>query len=198
MVDNITSDIKEIKAYALENNVPIMLDESMDFLTNFIARNNIEKVLELGTGIGYSAIMMALANPNLKIVTIEKDEARYLEAIKNVKKFNLENRLTLVFKDALEMKTDEKFDLIFIDAAKSKNKEIFNRYEKNLNEGGYIVTDNISFHGYTDKNEAEIESKDLRNLVIKIKDYITFLEANDQFITRFYKIGDGLSISQKK
>ncbi len=198
MVDNITNEISELKTFALENNVPIMLDEGMDFLTNFIVRNNIEKVLELGTGIGYSAIMMALASPNLKIVTIEKDEARYLEAIKSLKKFNLENRITLIFKDALEAKFDEKFDLIFIDAAKSKNKEFFNHFEKNLNEGGYIVTDNISFHGYVDKDIEEIESKDLRNLVGKIKDYLAFLEENDQYTTRFYKVGDGLSISQKK
>lgn len=198
MVDNITNEISDLKTFALENNVPIMLDEGMDFLTNFIVRNNIDKVLELGTGIGYSAIMMALANPNLKIVTMEKDEARYLEAIKSIKKFNLENRITLVFKDALEAKIDDKFDLIFIDAAKSKNKEFFNHFEKNLNEGGYIVTDNISFHGYVDKDLEAIESKDLRNLVGKIKDYIAFLEANDQYTTRFYKVGDGLSISQKK
>ncbi|NLA33446.1 MAG: O-methyltransferase [Tenericutes bacterium] len=198
MVESITKDIRELKKYALDNKVPIMLDESMDFMIDFITRNNLNKVLEIGSGIGYSSIMMALANPNLKIVTIEKDEARYLEAIKNIKKFDLENRITLIYKDALETKIEDKFDLLFIDAAKAKNKDFFNRFEKNITEGKYIITDNISFHGYVDKDDNEIESKDLRNLVIKIKDYINFLEEHDQYTTRFYKIGDGLSISQKK
>ena len=78
--------VKEIRTYAKENNVPIMLDDGIEFLTKYIVENKINTVLEIGTAIGYSAIMMALANHNLTVTTIERDEKRYLEALKNIKK----------------------------------------------------------------------------------------------------------------
>ena len=82
MVDETYQIIKEIKDYAKENKVPIMEDAGIDFLTNFIIKNQRVKVLEVGTAIGYSAIKMALVDPNVKITTIERDEARYMEALK--------------------------------------------------------------------------------------------------------------------
>jgi len=93
--------IKELKEYAYENNIPIMQDEGIKYLTNYIKQNNIKKVLEIGTAIGYSAIMMCLANKETSVVSIERDEKRYLEAIKNIKKFKLEDRIHLIFNDAL-------------------------------------------------------------------------------------------------
>ena len=89
-------DIKELKEYAKGNNVPIMMDDGINFLTTFVIKHQIKNVLEVGTAIGYSAIMMALANPTLKVTSIERDEERYLEALKNIKKFKLEDRITLI------------------------------------------------------------------------------------------------------
>lgn len=198
MVDDIYTNIKNLKIYATNNNVPIMLDDGIDFLTSLILKRNVKTVLEIGTAIGYSAIMMALSNPNLKIVTIEKDKDRYLEAIKNVKKFNLEDRITLIYNDALEVRIKDKFDLIFIDAAKSKNLDIFNHFENNLSENGVVVTDNLSFHGYVSKNPSEIESRNIRQLVRKIKNYIMFLQDNIKYKTSFYDIGDGISVTEKR
>ena len=197
MVD-VYKDIREIKAYALENNVPIMLDDGIDFLINYIVKNNKKNILEVGTAIGYSAIMMALSSPDIKITTIERDKERYLEAIKNVKKFNLEDRITLIFNDALDVKLKEKFDLIFIDAAKSKNEEIFKHFEPNLDTNGVVVTDNINFHGYVKQELSEIKSRNIRGLVRKIKNYINFLENNVKYKTTFYELGDGIAITEKR
>ena len=190
--------IKKIKEYAKENNVPIMLDEGIDFLTTFIIKHQISSVLEIGTAIGYSAIMMALANPKLKVVTIERDEERYLEALKNVKDFELEDRITLLFNDALEVNLKDKFDLIFLDGAKGQNINFFEHFERNLDEDGFVVTDNISFHGYVEKEEDEIKSRNLRGLVRKIKAYIEYLKENPNYITTFYEKGDGIAVTQKK
>lgn len=197
MVD-VYKDIREIKTYALENNVPIMLDDGIDFLINYIVKNDKKNILEVGTAIGYSAIMMALSSPDIKITTIERDKERYLEAIKNVKKFNLEDRITLIFNDALDVKLKEKFDLIFIDAAKSKNEEIFKHFEPNLDKNGVVVTDNINFHGYVKQELSEIESRNIRGLVRKIKNYINFLENNVKYKTTFYELGDGIAITEKR
>lgn len=198
MVENIHSDIKEIKEYAKDNNIPIMLDDGINFLTTFIIKHQITNVLEVGTAIGYSAIMMALASPNVKITSIERDRERYLEAVKNIKKFHLEDRITLIYNDATEVKSSDQFDLIFIDAAKGKNMAFFKKFSKNLTEDGFIVTDNIKFHGYVDKDEKEIKTRNLRGLVRKIKEYIGFLKDNNEYKTVFYDVGDGISVSQRK
>ncbi len=190
--------IREMKQYAEVNNVPIMMDEGIDFLTTFILKNHVKNVLEIGTAIGYSAIMMALVDPNLKITTIERDEIRYLEALKNVKAFGLENRITLIYNDAFNVKLDEKFDLIFIDAAKAQNIKFFEMFERNLEYRGVIITDNLKFHGLVDKKEEEIKSKNLRALVRKIKDYVDYLKANEKYNTEFFEVGDGISVSTRK
>lgn len=192
------NEIKEIKKYAIDNNVPIMIDDGIDYLTNFIVDNNINKVLEIGTAIGYSAIMMALSNPNLIITTIERDEDRYLEAVNNVKKFNLENRIKLIFNDALDVEiVDKDYDLIFIDAAKGQNIKFFEKFTNNLKIGGYVITDNIYFHGLVEHPE-KIESRNLRQLVRKINEYIDYLKNNKDYETEILRVGDGISISLKK
>lgn len=198
MNTTVYSDIREIKKYALDNRVPIMVDDGIDFITTFIIKHQINSVLEIGTAIGYSAIMMALANPNLKITTIERDKDRYLEAVKNVKKLDLEDRITLVFSDALETNIEGKFGLIFIDAAKGQNIRFFEKYEDNLEEHGFIITDNMNFHGLVDKVDAEIESRDLRSLVRKIRDYRTFLLNNSNYNVELLNIGDGIAVAEKK
>lgn len=190
--------IREMKQYAEVNNVPIMMDEGIDFLTTFILKNHVKNVLEIGTAIGYSAIMMALVDPNVKITTIERDEIRYLEALKNVKAFGLENRITLIYNDAFNVKLDEKFDLIFIDAAKAQNIKLFEMFERNLEYRGVIITDNLKFHGLVDKKEEEIKSKNLRALVRKIKDYVDYLKTNEKYNTEFFEVGDGISVSKRK
>ena len=197
MVGEALDNIKKIKEYAKLENVPIMQDDGIEFLTTFIIKNQVKTVLEIGTAIGYSAIKMALSSSNLKIVSIERDEKRYLEEVKNIKKMQLEDRITLIFKDALDVKLEDKFDLIFIDAAKSQSIHFFEQFERNLNDNGYIVTDNLNFHGYVFKKEEEIKSKNLRALVRKIKDYHKYLEENTKFKTEFYDIGDGISVSYR-
>ena len=198
MVEKTYNEIKTIKEYALVNKVPIMVDDSIDFIISKIHQKRVRKVLEIGTAIGYSAIMMALSSPNLTITSIEKDKERYLEAVKNIKKFNLEDRITLIYNDALEVSLKEKYDLILIDAAKSKNLDFFNKFEKNLEPNGTIITDNLSFHGYVEQEPSQIKNRNIRALVRKIRNYIDFLENNLKYKTTFYEIGDGLSVTEKR
>lgn len=192
------NEIKRMKEYAKENNVPIMQDEGISFLTTFIHKNKIKSILEIGTAIGYSAIIMALQDDNIKITSVERDEERYLEAVKNIKRFNLEDRITLIFKDALDLKINDSFDLVFLDAAKGQNINFFNNFSKNLNKNGYIITDNMLFHGYVNKKEEDIKNRNLRGLVRKIKKYHEFLKTNSNYDTEFYNIGDGIAVSKSK
>ncbi|HIT22596.1 MAG TPA: O-methyltransferase [Candidatus Scybalousia intestinigallinarum] len=195
---SIYAEIREIKKYALDHKVPIMVDEGIDFLTTFIIKNQTTNILEIGSAIGYSAIMMALANPNVKITTIERDHERYLEAVKNVKKLGLEDKITLIFNDALETTVEGKFDLIFIDAAKGQNIRFFEKFEPNLTDHGVIITDNIDFHGLVQKDVDSIQSRNLRGLIRKIREYIDYLKNNPKYEVEFLKIGDGIAVARRR
>ena len=140
---------------------------------------------------------MANVNNQINVTSIERDEERYIEALKNIKKAKLEKRINVIFSDALDINLNEKYDLIFIDAAKSQYIKFFNKYKENLNNNGIIVSDNLSFHGLVEQKER-IESRNLRQLVGKIRKYIDFLNENKEFKTKFYKVGDGIAISLKK
>ena len=197
-MDYSVNDINALKEYATINNIPIMQDEGIDFLTTFIMKKQIKNILEVGTAIGYSAIMMAKTSNDIHVTTIERDETRYMEALKNIKKFNLEDRITLIFNDALNVNLEEDFDLIFIDAAKGKNKDFFEHFGKNLAINGYIITDNMYFHGYVEMNEEEIPSKNIQGIVRKIKDYTYFLENHMLYKTTIYKVGDGVAVTERR
>ncbi|MGN1352623.1 MAG: O-methyltransferase [Bacilli bacterium] len=197
-MDYSVNDINALKEYATINNIPIMQEEGIDFLTTFIMKKQIKNILEVGTAIGYSAIMMAKTSNDIHVTTIERDETRYMEALKNIKKFNLEDRITLIFNDALNVNLEEDFDLIFIDAAKGKNKDFFEHFEKNLAINGYIITDNMYFHGYVEMNEEEIPSKNIQGIVRKIKDYTYFLENHMLYKTTIYKVGDGVAVTERR
>ena len=188
--------LKEIEDYAKKNDIPIMQKKGINFLCDYIKEHNVKTILEIGTAIGYSAIKMALVDDDIVITTIERDQERYLEAVKNIKKFNLEHRIGLVLGDALETNVRDKYDLIFIDAAKAQYIRFFNRYSLNLKDNGTIISDNMSFHGLTE-DISSIKNRNLRQLVTKIEKYKEFLKENEEFNTTFYKIGDGIAVSIK-
>lgn len=185
-----------LEEYAKKNKIPIMQKDGILFLQDYIRKNKVKHVLEIGSAIGYSSIQMALVDKNVKIITIERDESRYNEAIKNISEFGLKKQINVILGDALETKVDGKFDLIFIDAAKAQYIKFFEKYKVNLAINGAIISDNLSFHGLTEPNVV-IKSRNLRQLVRKIKSYKEFLENNKEFSTEFLDIGDGLAISKK-
>ncbi len=188
---------KDMEEYARKNNIPIMLSDGINYLCNYIKEHNLKNILEIGSAIGYSAIKMASVNDNITITTIEKDPDRYHEAVKNIHKYNLDNRINIILGDAKETNIDGEYDLIFIDASKGSNTYFFNKYSANLSKYGIIVTDNLFFHGLVNNPEL-IKTKNQRGIVNKIKAYIAFLDNNKDYVTEYISVGDGLSISRRK
>ncbi len=188
---------KEMEEYAKENRVPIMLPDGIDYLCNYIKENKIKNILEIGSAIGYSAIRMASVSNDIYVTTIEKDEVRYNEAVKNIHKFDLDKRINIILDDALNTKIDDKYDLIFIDASKGNNINFFKKYSNNLAKHGIIITDNLFFHGLVN-DESLIKTKNQRGIVRKIKEFIAFLDDNQEFVTEYISVGDGIAISRLK
>ena len=189
--------LEEIERYAKEERVPIMMKDGIEYLCNYIKENNIKRILEIGSAIGYSAIKMALVNDDIRITTIEKDVKRYNIALDNINKFNLNNKINIILGDALETEIDGMYDFIFIDASKGNNINFFNKYKKNLDGCGIIITDNLLFHGLV-RDESLVKTRNQRGIVRKIKQFVEFLDNNNEFETEYLDIGDGIAISRRK
>lgn len=188
--------ILDIKKYAKKNNVPIMQDEGIEFICDYIKENNVKSILEIGSAIGYSAIKFASLDSDIYVTTIERDKERYDMAVSNINGMNLSSRITIYNDDALNIEIKGKYDLIFIDAAKSQYIKFFEKYKENLNENGVIISDNLLFHGMVEHPEMT-HNRNTRQLVGKIKKYVDFLKNNAEFNTKFYELGDGVSVSKK-
>lgn len=190
--------IIEMEEYAKEHNVPIIEKDSIAFIMKFIKANDVKEILEIGSAIGYSAILMASVKDDIKVTTIERDETRYMECLKNVKKCDMQDKINVVYQDALEVNlSGVSYDLIFIDAAKGQYTKFFEKYKYFLKPSGVIISDNLKFHGHVG-NRNNIANRNLKQLVGKIENYIDFLKDNEEFETKFYDVGDGLSVSIRK
>ena len=140
---------------------------------------------------------MALVSNGIKVTTIERDKERYEIAVNNINKFNLQDKINIINEDALNIDISSKYDLIFIDAAKSQYIKFFEKFDKNLNTNGVIVSDNLSFHGLVE-DDSKTNNRNTKQLVRKIRKYIEYLKQNTNYKTTFYELGDGVAISIKK
>lgn len=191
--------IKAMKKYACDNKVPILSDSGLEFLLQLVRLCKVKKVLEIGTAIAYTSSVIALEDEEIVIDTIERNDQMYEEAMKNIEALKLNERIRIFHADALEIDDSllsSDYDLVFIDAAKAQYIKFFNKYSVLTKVGGIIVTDNLGFHGYVFQKER-IETKNLRNLTDKIKNYNDWLSKNKKYRTVFYPVGDGMAISER-
>lgn len=196
-VEQVEDKIKELEVSARSRGIPIMMSDGIDYLCDYINENNIKNILEIGSAIGYSAIRMALVDKDIKITTIERDNERYNEAVKNIDEFSLGEQIEIILGDAMDTEVNGLYDLIFIDASKGHNIDFFNKYKKNLREHGVIITDNLSFHGLVENEELAI-TRGQRGIVRKIKNFIEFLDKQEDFYTEYISLGDKIAVSKRK
>lgn len=185
--------MNKLKYLALSKHIPIISDEALALIKEIIIANKYQTLLELGTAIGYSSIMLSETVKYLE--TIERNEVYYQEALKQIELYHKEKIITARLGDALTITPyKEGYDVIFIDAAKAQYLNFFKRYQNYLNENGVIITDNLNFHDL----KLELVSKQTKKLIKKIATYRQFLINNEKFTTTFINKGDGLSISKRK
>ncbi|MDD4212744.1 MAG: O-methyltransferase [Bacilli bacterium] len=189
----------KMKQYAMIQKVPIMQDEGLLYLKQLIHFTEATRILEIGTAIGYSSIQIAEMDSSIHVDTIEREENIYHVALENVKQAKCESQIRIFVADALEIDLnllEKQYDLIFIDAAKAQYIKFFERFEGLLRPHGLIVSDNLLFHGLVTTTE-KIESRNLRALISKIKEYNEWLSKNKKYQTTFLSIGDGIAVSEK-
>lgn len=187
----------DLEQYAKEHQVPIMMDEGLDFLLKNIKENHCLSFLELGTAIARTSIEVAKLDPNMRVVTIERNPEMIEQAKKNILESGLSNQITLIEGDALEVEVDGMFDCIFIDAAKAQYQRFFEKYCTHLNENGIIISDNMNFHGLVEHPERT-HNRNTRQLVRKLHDYHEYLANRLDYETKFYDYGDGVACTRRK
>lgn len=191
--------MEELKEYAKKNLIPIVRDKTAEKLSNLVKQEKPKRILEIGTAIGFSAILL-LKSCDGNITTIEKNAERFNQAKKNIEKYNLSSRATLVLGDALESlkilaEKKERFDFIFLDGPKGQYINYYPYLKEMLSGGGILFTDNIDLLGLIDSPEKVCHKN--RAMVNHMKKYLETLENDKSFKTEFYHIDDGFSISKK-
>ena len=192
--------IQDIKNESLDENVPIITDEVLNYMI-FTARNiKARNILEIGTATGYSGLFLAqIANENSGfLTTMEIDEIRYGKAVENFKKLGLFKKNKMILGDAFEeipkLNKNMKYDFIFIDASKGQYLKFFEMSYELLNENGIIFIDNLMFRGLVATYKEEIPKR-YKTIVKRLKEFIEKLNEEYNFV--LLPFGDGVGIVKK-
>ena len=190
---------KEMEIFAEENRVPIIKEAERAIFRGIMAKYQPKHILEIGTAIGYSALLMAHCGQGAKIKTLELSEERARTAQSFIDRSPYKDDIEIVVGDAgetlLSLAATEMFDMVFIDAAKGQYPDYLQKILPHLNAGGVIVTDNVLFRGYvlgTGKPPRRYKT-----IVKRLREYLQIINDEKIFKTMIYEDGDGLAVSQK-
>ena len=190
------NEFEIIKERALENHIPIIMDDTLEKIKEILEKENPKRILEIGTAVGYSAACFAKFSTEECIIdTIEIDEERAKEAIENVKKIGIEKRVNIMIGNAVEIlpTLNNEYDIVFIDAAKSKYSIFLEEGIRLIKNGGIILADNILYKGYV---MSDYNKHKQRTAVRHLREYIKEVTENSKLETEILEIGDGLAVTR--
>ncbi len=190
--------VQEIKEKALENHIPIIMDDTLEEIEKILKPNPPKTILEIGTAVGYSAICFSkFLQDGGHIDTIEREEERIKEAKQNFIDVGVENKIYIYEGDAVEIlpTLNKTYDMVFIDAAKGKYPFFLSQALRMLNQNGIIFADNILYKGYV---MSDYNKHKQRTAVRNLREYIKEVTENPELETEILEIGDGLAVSKKK
>ena len=191
-------ELEIIKNDALENHIPIIMDDTLEVIEKRIEKIKPMKILEIGTAVGYSASCFAKATKEeCKIDTIELDQERASIAKENIKKIGIEERINVIVGNAVDIlpKLKEGYDMIFIDANKGKYPVFLQESIRLINNNGIIFADNVLYKGYV---MSDYNKHKQRTAVRHLREYIKEITENENLETELLEVGDGLAITKVK
>lgn len=188
--------LNELETYAKEYEVPIIHPEVRALLTFLCKLQKPARILEVGTAIGYSAIVFGKELPDDgRLITVEREPDMTVLALENIEKAGLSEKIRVIEGEALEVLAclNSKFDLVFIDAAKGYYNEFFDLILPLLNDGGLIVSDNVLYKGMTATDD--LVKRRQKTIVGRMRDYLEMLCNHNDLTTSVLPIGDGVALS---
>lgn len=189
----------ELRRYAENHNIPIVQPETAKLLEVLCSIINPEKILEIGTALGYSALVMASSLQNKgNIDTIELSEDIAEKAKTNIRQAGYENAINVIVGDAFEVLPclEKKYDLIFLDGPKGHYLEFLPEILRILNTGAVLITDNVLYKGMVASDDLIVKRKN--TIVRRMRDYLNTICDMEDFNTSIIPIGDGVALSYKK
>ncbi len=193
------SKLEAMEKYASENYVPIIETELAQFLSVLVKVKKPKRILEIGTAIGYSALIMCDAlEGDCHITTIEKDSLMAEIAKENIEEMGYKDKIEVLLgagEDVIETLTGE-YDLIFIDASKGHYKTFFNKSVKLLSEEGLVVSDNVLFKGMIANDE--LVNKRMKTIVKRLRAYLQYITNLEGYTSSIIPIADGIAITYKE
>ena len=190
----------EMENFAKQHHVPIMQLAGIESLNQILRIQKPKAILEIGTAIGYSALRMAKALPDCKIVTIERDESRVQYAKEFIARSDAANRIQIIEGDALEVEMGmlpTTFDAVFIDAAKGQYMKFFEKYAPLVPSGGVLYIDNMYMHGLSNLDIKEVPRRK-RTMIRNLKTFSDWIMSHPDYTSAFFPVGDGLLICLKR
>ena len=191
-------ELEKIKQKALEDHIPIIMDDTLEVIERELTKSKPKRLLEIGTAVGYSAICFTefLAEDGI-IDTIEREHDRVMQAMENIKKAEVEDKINIIEGDAVEIlpSIDKKYDAIFIDASKGKYPFFLKEALRMLNKRGIILADNVLYKGYV---MSDYNKHKQRTAVRNLREFLAQLQQNNELDTEILEVGDGLAIAKKK
>ena len=194
-----TPFLNELERFEIETNVPIIRPQMQSFLKLLLAIKQPKQILEVGTAIGFSALLMSEYGPeNCRITTIEKYEKRIPLAKENFKRAGKEDQIVLLEGDAVEIlkKLDGPYDFIFMDAAKGQYIHFLPDILDLMPIGGLLISDNVLQDGDVLESRYAVTRRD-RTIHSRMREYLYELKHNEQLQTDILPIGDGVTVSVK-
>ena len=191
-------ELQKIKEKALEEHIPIIMDDTLEVIDKILKELKPKKILEIGTAVGYSAMCFSeYLEEKGTIDTIERDEERIKQAKENIVKVGVEEKINILEGDAVEIlpTLNKKYDMIFIDAAKGKYPFFLKEALRMLNQNGVILADNILYKGYV---MSDYNKHKQRTAVRNLREYIAEVTENPSLETEILEVGDGLAITKRK
>lgn len=195
-----TPFLNQLEMDALKNQVPIIRRETQSLLKVLLRIKTPSRILEVGTAVGFSALLMSTYGPeNCRITTIENYDKRIPIARENFKKAGKEEQITLLEGDAREiLKTlEEPFDFIFMDAAKGQYIYFLPDILRLLSRGGILISDNVLQDGDIIESHFAVERRN-RTIYKRMREYLSALKNSDVLETSILPLGDGVALSVKK
>ncbi|MBQ6860922.1 MAG: O-methyltransferase [Clostridia bacterium] len=189
--------LKDIEKYGRENKIPILLDDSLEYITGLLEKIKPHRILEIGTAIGFSAINFSkYLDEGGRIDTIEIESLRVQQALENIEKVGVQDKIRVLEGDALDILPylTEKYDVIFIDASKGKYLEFFEHALRLSPVGGWIIADNVLYKGMV---LSDYNKHKQRTAVNKLRSFIDVVMETKCLNSELVDIGDGLTISKK-
>ena len=191
-------ELQKIKEKALEDHVPIIMDDTLEVVDKILTELKPDRILEIGTAVGYSAMCFSeYLQEGGKIDTIERDAERVAEARINIERVGVAEKINIYEGDAVEIlpTLNEKYDMVFIVAAKGKYPFFLKEALRMINDNGIILADNILYKGYV---MSDYNKHKQRTAVRNLREYVKEVTESPDIETEILEVGDGLAVSKIK